>query len=255
MTVPLIVLAVGAVVAGFVGVPAVLGGGDAIGRFLEPSFTAERHVAQGQTVVGQGEAPAALGFSPAGETAATERAAAGLNTRRAGEDAKAGEAQAGAEEPEISARGELGLMVLSVFLGVLGMWVAYRVYVRRPEISEYLAARFAGAHRVLSNKYYVDEIYGATVVSGTLGSADGLWTIDRNVVDGAVNGSGWFTIFTSWASGLIDKYIVDGLVNFVGWILERSSFVFRRVQTGLIQNYALMILFGVFVFVTYLLLR
>jgi NADH-quinone oxidoreductase subunit L len=255
MTLPLMVLAVGAVIAGFVGVPAVLGGGNAIERFLEPSFTAERHLAEGQAVVAQGETPGARDFSPAGGTAATGRGSAGLKTRPAGEEATTGDAQNGAEKPEMSASGEVGLMAFSVFLGVLGIWVAYRVYVRRPEISEHLAVRFAGAHRVLSNKYYVDEIYGATVVSGTLRSANGLWAVDRNVVDGAVNGSGWFTIFTSWASGLIDKYVVDGLVNFVGWILERSSFVFRRAQTGLIQNYALLMLFGVFVFVTYLLLR
>ena len=109
---------------------------------------------------------------------------------------------------------------------------------------------------MLTNKYYVDELYGATFVAGTLGSANGLWTVDRNVVDGAVNGSGWFTIFTSWASGLIDKYIVDGLVNLVGSVLQESSFVFRRFQTGLIQNYALLMLFGVFAFVSlYLLVR
>ena len=40
MTLPLMVLAVGAIVAGFVGVPAALGGGNAIEQFLEPSFTA-----------------------------------------------------------------------------------------------------------------------------------------------------------------------------------------------------------------------
>ena len=41
MTVPLMVLAVGAIVAGFVGIPAALGGGNAIEHFLEPSFTAQ----------------------------------------------------------------------------------------------------------------------------------------------------------------------------------------------------------------------
>ena len=40
-----------------------------------------------------------------------------------------------------------------------------------PEISEQLAERFAGAHRLLSNKYYVDELYNATVISGTFGAA------------------------------------------------------------------------------------
>ena len=74
--------------------------------------------------------------------------------------------------------------------------------------------------------------------------------------DGAVNGSGWLTVFASWVSSLIDKYIVDGAVNLVGRSAEESSFVFRRVQTGLIQNYALLMLFGVFAFVSiYLLVR
>ena len=43
MTFPLMALAVGAIVAGFVGVPAAIGGGNAIEHFLEPSFTASEH--------------------------------------------------------------------------------------------------------------------------------------------------------------------------------------------------------------------
>jgi len=134
--------------------------------------------------------------------------------------------------------------------------VAYRFYVQRPQIAERLAARWKTPHRVLTNKYYVDELYGATVVRGTMASAAGLWAFDRRVVDGAVNGSGWFTILSSWVSHLIDKYLVDGLVNLVGSIFHEASFVFRRLQTGLIQNYALLMLVGVFAFVSvYLLFR
>jgi len=40
----------------------------------------------------------------------------------------------------------------------------------------------------------------------------------------------------------------DGLVNLVGWVTGESSFVTRRLQTGLVQNYALLMLFGVFAF-------
>ena len=69
-------------------------------------------------------------------------------------------------------------------------------------------------------------------------------------MDGAVNGAGWLTSVSAWISGLLDKHIVDGLVNLVGSILQESSFIFRRVQTGLIQNYALLMLFGVFAFVS-----
>jgi NADH-quinone oxidoreductase subunit L len=279
MTLPLQVLAVGACVAGFVGIPAALGGGNAIEHFLEPSFTAEQAGRPGAeapgthtgtvigaaapgthtgTVIGaaapgtQGEAVGGAG-RPGAEAPGTHT---GIANEAEAPGAHTGTVAGGhTEEAHISVAAERGLMAFSVFLGLLGIFVAYRFYVRKPEISEMLARRFAGPHRVLSNKYYVDELYGATFVRGTLLSGAGLWSVDRNVVDGAVNGSGWLTIFTSWVSGLIDKYIVDGLVNLVGWSFEKSSFVFRRAQTGLIQNYALLMLFGVFAFVTYLLLR
>jgi len=241
MTLPLQLLAAGAIVAGFVGVPAALGGGNAIEHFLEPSFTAR--------------------------AAAVEHAAAG-----AGSEAKTRSELAAAGEPKgapahapapgehavahLSRAAELGLMALSVLVGVIGILAAYRVFVRAPEIAETFARRWSGAHRVLTNKYYVDEIYGATAIAGTMGAAKGLWTFDRHVVDGAVNGSGWVTVASAWVSHLLDKYLVDGLVNLVGAMLEAGSFVFRRVQTGLVQNYALVMLFGVFAFVSvYLFVR
>jgi len=144
---------------------------------------------------------------------------------------------------------ELGLMGFSLLVAITGISLAWRFYVTRPEISQNLAARFAGAHRTLSNKYYVDELYNSTVISGTFASGRGLWTFDRNVVDGAVNGTGWVTVVSSWLSGLTDRTVVDGLVNLVGWIVQESSHAFRRLQTGLVQNYALLMLFGIFAFV------
>jgi NADH-quinone oxidoreductase subunit L len=201
MTAPLMALAVGAIVAGFVGVPAALWGNNAIGHFLEPSFEGAVH-----------------------------------------------------EPHHISHALELGLMALSVAIGALGIFLAYRFYVKDPAVSERLATRFAGLHRVLSNKYYVDEAYDATVIRGTMSSARGLWSVDRNVVDGAVNGTGKLTVVTSWFSGLTDRSVVDGLVNAVGRVVQEASFTFRRLQTGLIQNYALLMLVGVFAFITVYLL-
>ena len=238
MTIPLQILAVGAVVAGFVGIPAVLGGGNAIEHFLAPSFEAR--------------AIATVGASHA--EAAGEHAVTPSPGSEGGPAAEHG--APGAAAHHISWAAEMGLMGLSVLVGIIGILAAYRFYVRSPEIAENLARRWSGAHRVLSNKYYVDEIYGATVVGGTIAGANGLWTVDRLVVDGAVNGTGWLTVFSAWFSHLVDKYIVDGLVNLVGAVLEESSFLFRRAQTGLIQNYALVMVFGVFAFVSvYLFVR
>ena len=206
MTVPLLVLAVGAVAAGYVGVPAVLGEGigipNAIEHFLEPSFTA-------------------------------------------------GEAEHAEEAHHLSHATEYGLMGMSVLLAIGGILLARRNYVQQPEVAEQWAQQWAGPHRVLTNKYYVDEFYGATVVAGTMGSARGLFTVDRRVVDGAVNGTGWTTIVLSWISHVLDKYVVDGIVNLVGNTCREASYSLRRVQTGLIQNYAFATLFGVFAFVTW----
>ncbi len=228
MTVPLMVLAVGACIAGFVSIPPALGGGAVLEHFLEPSFTAA------------GAAHGAESGAAQAEGAVAEASAAG----------------AAHEEPHISHTAELGLMAFSVMVALTGIYVAYRNYVLSPGTADRLKAKYAGAHNLLYNKYYVDELYGATFVGGTMKSSKGLWGFDRRVVDGAVNGSGWLTVFMSWVSSLIDRYVVDGAVNLVGRSSEESSFIFRRVQTGLVQNYALLMLAGVFAFVSiYLLVR
>ena len=216
VTGPLMVLAVGAIVAGFVGIPAALGGGNAIEHFLEPSFTA-------------GVGPA---VGEASEVVAIESAAIHSNSHAT----------------------ELGLMVLSILVALGGVALAHRLYLKRPELAEAWRARWTGVHRLLLNKYYVDELYHGTVVRGTMSGGRGLWRFDGRVVDGAVNGSSWLTIVASWCSGLFDRYVVDGAVNLVGWSASESSFSLRRIQTGLIQNYALIMLFGVFVFVSMYLL-
>ena len=226
MTFPLMALAVGAVLAGLVGIPAALGGGNAIEHFLEPSFTAS--AAHGET---------------------THAAPAATATAAQAEGHEGGEEHA-------SAALELGLMGFSVLIAVVGIGLAWKFYIASPEISERLAAQFAGAHRLLSNKYYVDELYGTTFIAGTWASARNLWTFDRRVVDGAVNGAGWLTVIGGWFSSLTDRTVVDGAVNLIGWIAQESSYWFRRFQTGLVQNYALLMLFGLFVFVSaYLIVR
>ena len=202
MTVPLLVLSIGAVIAGFVGIPAALGGANVIADFLEPSFTV-----------------------------------------------------AGAQHAEdihhLSHAAEIGLMAFSVLIAIAGIWFAYRNYVKRPEAAEQMAENWAVQHRVLTNKYYVDELYDKTVIYGTKEGAERLWTVDKRVVDGGVNGTGWTTIALSWVSHILDKYVVDGLINLVAWVCGEASYVFRRVQTGLIQNYAFATLLGVFTFVTW----
>ena len=116
--------------------------------------------------------------------------AAPAAAERATEALVAGHGEAAAEH---ESRGlELGLMLFSVLVGATGIFVAYRFYVRSPEISERLAQRFAGPHRILYHKYYVDEFYDATVISenqiGLVEALDGAPLNPRDYVAVPVDG-------------------------------------------------------------------
>jgi NADH-quinone oxidoreductase subunit L len=213
MTVPLMVLAFGSIVAGWVGVPAVLG--ERVGlhnwfeEFLHPVMADAHHTL---------------------ETVFREAVP--------GHDV------------------ELGLMGLSVLIAAAGIAVATLFYQRRPQIPERLAVSLAGPHRLLSNKYYVDEAYGALFVRGAaLGGGRALFGVDRFAIDGGdgqvrpgggVNGIAYAVRdLIAKASNLWDRYVVDGAVNLVGHVLDNGSYVFRAVQNGLVQQYALSMLIAV----------
>ena len=159
MAVVLAALAVGAVLAGYVGVPAALGGGNRIEAFLEPSF----------------HAPAATG----GEAAA------------AGEAGLAAEAEGGHGEAHDTGV-ELGLMGVSTAIALGGIALAALFFLRRRELADAWTDRYRGLHRLLFHKYYVDEIYDAAIVQPVKTvSEDVLWKgVDAGLIDGAVNGVG-----------------------------------------------------------------
>jgi NADH-quinone oxidoreductase subunit L len=120
------------------------------------------------------------------------------------------------------------LMACSVLAALAGIALAYVFYLRSPAIPDELARRFHTAYETLLNKYWVDEFYGATVVAGTAWLANGLWK-------------------------LVDVLVIDGIVNGVGRFVRTQSDIWRRVQTGNVQHYALAFLGGVIVVVAYFL--
>lgn len=155
---------------------------------------------------------------------------------------------AGHAEVHMSHATEWLLILASVLVALAGIFLAWKIYGGNQglEKSEKLASRFAGAHRLLRNKYYVDEIYDATVVRGFWATARGLFRFDAGFIDGVlVNGSRHVTVAVSMLSSFFDKTVVDGLVNAVGWVLQRFSRIFRRLQTGLVSQYAFAMVVGV----------
>jgi NADH-quinone oxidoreductase subunit L len=109
-----------------------------------------------------------------------------------------------------------------VAVAAFGIAMAFRLYGRAATgpRSEPLAERMPGVHRVLLNKYWVDEFYQATVVRFVTWTADRFWRF--------------------W-----DTKVVDGTVNGVGYTFEGLSAVLRLFQTGLVGTYALFITLGV----------
>ena len=146
-------------------------------------------------------------------------------------------------------------MALSVAVALVGIVVAYRYFISRPVTPERLAVPPGPVETVLLNKYYVDEVYDALFVNRTKDLGNGLAAFDQIVVDGGVNGVGWTTRLTADASMLWDKWVIDGLVNVTAFVVKLTSYPVRVVQTGLVQNYAWLIVVGVLAFLGYYLLH
>jgi NADH-quinone oxidoreductase subunit L len=192
MAIALIVLAIGSVLAGFVGIPHALGGHNQIEAFLEPSFQA-------------------VGAAHAVAPAAAEGAAAA--------------------EAHGNTSTELALMALSTLVALGGIGLATMIWLRRPQVADAMAARFAGVHRLLLGKYFVDELYNAVIVQPI-----------KRLSTGAL-----------WRG--VDAGVIDGTVNGVGLVVRGWSAVLRRVQTGSVRAYAMSFFLGVVAIVGYYLWR
>ena len=70
------------------------------------------------------------------------------------------------------------------------------------------------------HKYYVDEIYDALFVNRVKDLGSVLAAFDLGVVDGGVNGVGWFTRMSAELSRLWDTWVIDGLVNVLAFVRE-----------------------------------
>ncbi len=165
--------------------------------------------------------------------------------------ARHGEARAQAAMAH-SASSEYLLVLASVLIALGGIWLARLLYLRCTELPEQLASKWRGLYRLVYHKYYMDEIYDALFVNRAKDLGTTLATFDANVIDGlGVDGAGWLTRFTSQLSIWWDTWIVDGLVNLTARIVWLFSYPVRMVQTGLVSNYALLIVLGVLLFLGY----
>ncbi len=138
-------------------------------------------------------------------------------------------------------------MISSIVVALSGILLATTVYYWKKISAETWGSRLKPLYNLLWNKYYFDELYAATIISGTLWKSRFLAMFDLRVIDGVVNGVGRLTAGLSNVSGKVDLRVVDGLVNLVGRIVAYAGARLRTLQTGNVQSYLLMALFAVII--------
>jgi len=92
-------------------------------------------------------------------------------------------------------------------------------------------------HKIIYNKYFVDELYDWAVVRRARQLSRILFWFDQKIIDGLVNFTGFLGRMVSAIDGLIDSLIVDGMVNGVAQIFAALGNQVRKLQTGRIQTY------------------
>jgi NADH-quinone oxidoreductase subunit L len=140
---------------------------------------------------------------------------------------------------------EYALMGVSVG-GAIAMWALARSRYGEKRSPNWAAneQRLPGFN-LLQNKYFVDEIYHATIVRAFLWTRIVFAEMDRWIVDGIVNAVSVGSRGAAWVTNAIDAYIVDGAVNFVAEGTLKAGTKLRTLQTGRVQNYVYGLLGGV----------
>ncbi|MFZ1084845.1 MAG: NADH-quinone oxidoreductase subunit L [Terracidiphilus sp.] len=106
------------------------------------------------------------------------------------------------------------LSIVAVFFAIVGCLIASKYYWWKPERPARLAAALPSGYKLLANKYFVDEFYGATIVKPLLGFSKYIlgWVVDVGILGGAA-------------------WLVGGVATFAGSILQRW-------QSGNLRSYA-----------------
>jgi NADH-quinone oxidoreductase subunit L len=113
-----------------------------------------------------------------------------------------------------SATLEYALAGTAVLAALIGWFIADRLYRTKPESPAQLAASFSGPYKLLLNKYWVDELYGAVIVKPILAGS---------------------RFFLEW---VVDVAILGGAAWLLGGIATLGGAILQRWQSGNLRSYA-----------------
>ncbi|MDR3667869.1 MAG: NADH-quinone oxidoreductase subunit L, partial [Ignavibacteriaceae bacterium] len=116
---------------------------------------------------------------------------------------------------------EIVLMCITVIGVAFAIWFARYIYIKNPRLANTASVKFKSLYNLLLNKYWVDEFYDAAVVTPIERSSDRfLWR---------------FTDIT----------VIDGIVNGTASVINLISGKIRKIQTGVAQFYAVIMMLGI----------
>ncbi|HRA49100.1 MAG TPA: hypothetical protein PK819_13600, partial [Thermomicrobiales bacterium] len=143
------------------------------------------------------------------------------DTQYEGEEATA---EAAAAHHEISNTTKWAFGIISTVVALSGILLAYLMYITQVISPVAMGARFSNLYAFLYNRWGIDDLY------------------DRRVVQP-------FKRFSMVLWRVVDMGIIDGTVNGLAGVVSGSSARLRKVQTGLVSNYALAIALGMVVII------
>jgi len=115
------------------------------------------------------------------------------------------------------------LMAVSVMIGLTGFWFGRRIFLANPDADSTFARRAPAVQKTLAGKYFIDEAYQKTIVNPLVISSE------------------------RFLSRIVDTGIIDGLVNGLAAVTGASGALLRRIQTGVVQSYATVIVAGILI--------
>ena len=190
VTIPLMVLAAGALLVGWLNVPQIMGGHLSFDHYLAPSVDPS--------------------WSP----------------------------EPAEPEPEHSLAVPLILTIISVAVGLGGIWLGWFIYIKKKgRPAEEYADKHRDLHQLLMEKYLIDEGYEKIIIRPLLYINEKSGQFDNEVVDGIVNGTAKVTSGTAHSVGYFDNEVVDAAINASAHVTQSAGQRVRRLQTGRIRDY------------------
>ncbi len=132
------------------------------------------------------------------------------------------------EQPAVLSEG--ALMATSLLVALLGIGIAWLVYMRGLQPAEALRRAFRPLYTLLDGKYYVDELYYALFV----------WPGKK---------------ISEFLATVFDLGLLDGIINGLARLIDRAGGALRRIESGYIRNYAAWVLLGALGVLIYWLMR